>query len=568
MQPNAPLQSPWHPPGWLAPLALAGLIWFSHFFWSSKFGIYEDDYINVEVMMNLWKLPQLKEGISYSFREYHQGRPLHFTIGHTIAYITTQPGGTFKLAYLTGFGIQVLNAWLVLVVAQRILGARLAAAAAAIFAIAPAITTHQFLHICFYVQPSVTFMLLALIAYQRGWRAISYLPAALTLITYETCFLPLLAAPLLTPERPSARRLVAHAVVMGAILLAALTVRSSLGDGGRTREELADKSVAVKKALRLATLGPATSARALVSKPESAAERLSNPAYFTGDGLKPLAGAWAILAAAGFGTVLLFAGARAADPIEDRPLMRVALAGAAMLVLSYPVALNRNPLELEGRMSSVHIAGCLGWALLLSAMLGLALRALPRTGRRAVWALVALHLATLAAYHVTVQRDYALGWAEQRRFWGTVNRLCPDIADDDVILYPYPPRVCEAVEVNSHADYLLTQRMFYHLPPWKNPPLAVHVGIHITGLMPTDYAGYAWPEVKVEDGGLVFQHWTGKKLPMRSDNVIALYPDGNGGYRRLRGELEIHGVRLPLRDPGPPNPHLLPTHLRWQLAPP
>ena len=51
----------------------------------------------------------------------------------------------------------------------------------------------------------------------------------------------------------------------------------------------------------------------------------------------------------------------------------------------------------------------------------------------------------------------------------------------------------------------------------------------------------------------VFQHWSGKKLPMRPGVVIALYPDGDGGYRRLSGSLEIHGIQVPLREPGSPS---------------
>jgi hypothetical protein len=557
----------WRPPTWLALLFLAGLVWFSHFFWSSKFGIYEDDYILVEVMMNTWKMPQLKLGYYEAFNQYMQGRPLHFVIGHTIAYATTKPGGTFGVAYLAAFGIQVLNAWLVLLVARRAIGPRLAPLAAAVFALAPADTTHQFLHVCFYVQPSVTFMLLALWAYQKGWRVLSYLPAGLTLLTYETCFLPILLAPLLATEPPRVRRVLAHGVMMGAILLAAFAVRSHYAEA-RLKDEMSDRSAMLSKLIRLSTVGPATSAEAFTVKPASAGARLADPSYFTGDGLRPLAGAWAILAATVLGAVLLASGTGAAENAPRGQLLRAALAGAAMVVVSYPAALNRDPTALEGRLSSVHIASAPGWALIAGALVGLALSALPRTGRRALWALVALYLGTLAAYHVTVQRDYARGWAEQRRFWGEINRLCPDIDDDVVIVYPYPPSTCAAVEVNSHPDHLLPQRMFGKDPPWKNPPLAIYLGRYQLGSVPRDYAGYDWPEVKVEDGELVFMHWSERKLPMKPGRVIAVYPDGNGRYRRLSGTLDIHGIRLPLRESTAPIQKLCPTALRWQLTPP
>lgn len=566
-----PAARPWRPSPRLAPLLLAGLVWFSCFFWSSKFGMYEDDYVLIEVQMNQWKWPQYKLGVVESFRQYMQGRPLHFVIGHTFAWLTTKPGGTLGAVYVTAFAIQFINAWLALLVARRAIGPRLAPLAAAVFALAPADTTHQFLHACLYVGPSVTFMLLAILAYQSGRRWLAYLPAALTLITYETCFLPLLFAPFLCAELPRPRRLLTHGAIMAAILVAAFVVRTKLGES-RVGEELADKSVAAKKAFRLATVGPLTSATAFVSKPVLAAERLSDPGYFTGVGLKPLAGAWAIFAAAALATVLLVTGV-GAESVSRAQLVRVLLAALAMIAISYPVALNRNPAVLEGRMSSIHTTAALGWGLVAGSLVGLALSALPATGRRVLWALVAVYLGTLAAYQVAVQRDYARCWGDQRQFWGEINRLCPDLGDNTIVMYPYPVQVYPAVEINSHADYLLLERMYWHNPSWhsppsRKPPIAVHVGIHITGEMPTDYAGYDWPEVKVVNGELVFVHWSGRELPMRADNVIALYPDGDGRYHRLTGSLKIHGVDQPLRAPTGPNPKLTTTPLRWQLSPP
>lgn len=567
-----PAPGPWRPPTRLAVLFLAGLVWFSCFFWSSKFGIYEDDYILIEVQMNQWRWPQYKLGVVEAFRQYMQGRPLHFVIGHTFAWLTTKPGGTFGAAYVAAFAVQFVNAWLLLLVARRAIGPRLAPLAAVFFAIAPADTSHQFLHTNLYGNPSITFMLLSVLAYQNGRLALSYLPAALTLLTYETFFFPLCLTPFLGAEAPRVRRVLVHGAVMGAILLTAFAVRSKLGES-RVADELADKTVAAKKAFRLATVGPVTSAKALVTKPVSTAERLSDPKFFTGDGLKPLAGAWAIFAAGAFAALLLATGTAHAESVPRSQLLRVGLAAVAMIVISYPISLNRDPTVLEGRMSTVHSAGNFGWALLLGALVGLAVSALPRTGRRVLWAAVAIYLGVLAAYQVTVQRDYARCWGEQRRFWGEVNRLCPDMGDNTVIMYPYPVQPYPAVEVNSHADYLLPERMYLHNPPWhvpasRQPPMAVHVGIYIAGHMPTDYVGYNWPEVKLENGELVFQHWTGRKLPLKEGNVIALYPDGKGGYRRLTGSLTIHGVELPLHPLTGPNKKLTPTALRWQLSPP
>lgn len=566
----APGARPRRPPTRLAFLFLAGLVWFSCFFWSNKFGMYEDDFILIEVQMNQWRWPQYSHGIKEAFRQYMQGRPLHFAIGHTLAWLTTQPGGTLGAVYLTAFAVQFVNAWLVLLVARRAIGPRVAPLAAAFFAVAPADTAHQFLHTNLYGNPSVTFMLLSVLAYQSGRRALSYLPAALTLLTYETCFFPLLLTPFLGAEAPRVRRVLVHGAVMGAILLAAFAVRSKLGES-RVSDELADKTVAAKKAFRLATVGPATSAKALVTKPVAAAERLSDPQFFTGDGLKPLAGAWAIFAAAAFAALLLATGTAHTEEIPRAQLLRVALAAVAAVVVSYPVALNRDPTVLEGRMSTIHITGGFGWALLLGALMGLTVSVLPRTGRRALWAAAAAYLGVLAAYQVAVQRDYARCWGDQRRFWGEVNRLCPDLDDGTIVLYPYPPQGQTIVETNSHADYLLLERMYYWDPRvWAAPPRAIHVRFNMSGLLPPrDYAGYEWPEVKVVNGELVFPHWSGRTLPLRPGNVIALYPDGDGRYHRLTGALEIHGVPLPLRaPPTDPNPKLMTTPLRWQLAPP
>jgi hypothetical protein len=547
----------------IAPLLLAGLVWFSHFFWSGKFGLYEDDYTCVEPQMNAWKFRELRANIYEAFAQFIQGRPFLYVFGHTLAYVSTRPGGSLATAYLVAFGVQILNAWLVLLVARRAIGPRFAPVAAVVFALAPADTTQPFLHVCFCVQPSVTMMLLFLLAYQKGWRVLSYPLAALTLLTYETCFLPLLAAPFLGAEGPRLRRVISHGAVLGVILAVALGFRAHRGEA-RTKEEFRDKSVAAKKVFRLATTGPATSLGAFATKPAELVHRVCDPGYFRADGLRPLAALWAVTAATLCATLLIATGAVSKGDAVRGQLVRVALAGVAMVALSYPAALNRNPTHTEGRMSSVHIAAAPGWGLVAGAGLALVLPALPRSGRRALWVAVAAYFGVLAAYHVSVQRDYVRGWAEQRRFWAEIVRLCPDLDDGTVILYPYPRQEYPAVAVNSWADSMLVPRMFAKVPPWKQPPVAAHVGYH--QVVPFDYSGYDWSkEAGVENGEPVLLHWTGQKLPLRTGTVIAVYPDETGRYHRVTGALEINGVRVPLRDPAP-NPNLVPTPLRWQLT--
>jgi hypothetical protein len=549
---------------------LAGLVWFSHFYWSSKFGLYEDDYHYVEPQMNFWTLRGTLAFAARAFERYseHQGRPLMFLFGPLMAHLSTRPGslgGAFVLAY----GVTVLNARLVLLVARRAVGPRFAPLAAAVFALAPADTTRPFLHVTFYVQPAVTLLLLGLLAYQRGYRLPTYLLGAAALLTYESCFLPLLLAPFLAAEAPRVRRVVVHGAVMGALLLAALTVRSHLGEA-RVKEELTDRTVVAKKMVRLGTVGPLTSLEAFALKPAAAVERAGDPNYFRGDGLRPLPAVWAILAATICGGLLIATGAVSRESVPRAQLLRVALAGAAMIVVAYPGLLNRDPAVLEGRMSSVHIAAGPGWALFAAAALGLALTALPRPGRAVLWGALAVHLGLLAAYHVTVQRDYVRVWAEQRRFWDDLARLCPDMDEGTVILFPYQGLICPGVEVHhAHADYVIPSRMYVSTKLWKKPPVASPVGLYRPGSVPREYAGYDWSrEVSVENGELVFLHNNGQKMFMRPGKVIALEFDANGRCYRLTGALDVRGVRLPLKEPAGPNPDLLPYHLRWQFLPP
>jgi len=70
--------------------------------------------------------PELKANVYASFEQYIQGRPLMFAFGHTLAFLSTQPGGSFATAYIVACGVQVFNAWLVFSSRARAIGPRFA----------------------------------------------------------------------------------------------------------------------------------------------------------------------------------------------------------------------------------------------------------------------------------------------------------------------------------------------------------------------------------------------------------------------------------------------------------
>ena len=145
-------------------LALSGLlVWVAQFHHFRDLGLYEDDYFFISEAMG--------QDVSYVLDRLHtavtvlpQGRPLGFFLPDLLSFVGDKLGGLAAI-YLLGFVLVTLNTFL----CYRLLRVRVpvapAAVGAAVFCLFPADTTKILLTHDFQLQPSLTFALLAALAY-------------------------------------------------------------------------------------------------------------------------------------------------------------------------------------------------------------------------------------------------------------------------------------------------------------------------------------------------------------------------------------------------------------------
>src|SRR5207237_4181343 len=95
-----------------------------------------------------------------------------------------------------------------------------AAVGAAVFCLFPADTTKILLTHDFQLQPSLTFALLAALAYAAGRRPLAYALSAGALLSYESGFLALFALPLCLRswDRRLLRELVGHMLMLAVVV--------------------------------------------------------------------------------------------------------------------------------------------------------------------------------------------------------------------------------------------------------------------------------------------------------------------------------------------------------------
>jgi hypothetical protein len=428
-------------------LAVASVCVVAHFAFSRHIGLYEDDHWIIGTPMCEWNsIDQLLATEKSVLTTFLQGRPLQCAIGFLLAYASTHLG-CLPTAFATAGAIWALNIALCLALLWRRYGPLAATTATLVFALLPADTTQPMLHTAFCVHPSVTFLLLSGLAYSRGWRLFSVLLAALSLMTYETCFLPALVWPVLFPDavRPLWRRCLTHGLALGIVLVAIFFVRVHLGES-RAAGAVGDKQAMMKKVRELAITGPKSSGKSFIARPKWVITELKSANGFD----RPGPGRWTVLSvmlgcagATMFALVIArrfgcpsepIASTPNSSPAEEEPtpntvasetpafaLARLLVCGAAMVILGYVVALNREPQIVEGRMSSVHIASALGWGVFAAGAFGTLGSILTRL--RVGWTLfplLAAYLCLLVGFHVLVQREYIRGWAAQREFWQEV----------------------------------------------------------------------------------------------------------------------------------------------------
>jgi len=512
-------------------LALSGLlVWTAQFHHFRDFGLYEDDYWFISEAMGK-NLDYLLGRLHTAFTALPQGRPFGFFLPDLFSFVGDKLGGLAAI-YLLGFLIVTLNTFL----CYRLLRVRFpvgpAAVGAAVFCLFPADTTKILLTHDFQLQPSLTFALLAALAYAAGRKPLAYVLSAGALLSYESGYLALFALPLFVRpwDRSTPRALAQHAAVLIGILLAVVLVRFAVGEG-RATGSAGGVTAIVPMLLGSLVLGPARSLAAMFYGPLKAI-----PGWDTETRVL------AVLAVLGSGVLLgLLSARRTVLRAPRREVLQLGAAGLAMLVVGYGFAFTHYPPNaIVGRGTSVHLGATLGMCVIAAAVSWFLLDLRPRVAT----ALIACYLAIAVGYYVTIEHDFMRSWQMQRAFWQQVAACCSDLRDGTILLYELNPSDEPTfIFTNSWADPLILGETFAFPSDWSNPPRLFGLTQWLDRVYP-DGDHFVWwvPGASWEE------HW--EVLPQ--DNVILLRRAPDGVLRRVLGPVDIAGQSLRLKPAAAP----------------
>jgi len=427
-------------------LALIGV---TRFLFAAYFGIYEDDYTRIPLALKM-NAPELIHQIVMAFTGFvDHGKPLHTTIIYTLAMLGVTLNGLQGI-YLIAYLINGTNAILFFLLIKQISPTKYAIIAAISFVLFSGDITQAFITHALGLQTSLTFLLLAFHAYGREKRWLAYTFALAVLLTYETPYLIFLTAPLLfEPEwtKTVFRSLIQHALILGALLLAIILLRSVIGE---TRITGLGFPEVLTTPLSHMLQGPIVSLGTYLYRPYQALITLPWLIWFA---LLPIF------------FIFLWTLAKALEwddgkfPLQlnlDRPSaskvasimdrvrlwiqsdaaeFHLLLLGLLILVLAYPLTFTVRAFAISGRDTRVHLAAALGAAMVWAWIWTQILLWLKR--QRTVWVgIVTLStlFTLLVGFGLTVQGDMIRAWDLQRIFWNQLIRLTPDLDKGTVIL--------------------------------------------------------------------------------------------------------------------------------------
>jgi hypothetical protein len=507
----------------LAAVLCGALVWLAQFHHLAGFGLYEDDYFFISQAMGK-DATYLATRFVTAFTRLPQGRPLGFFLPDLFSFVGDKLGGLATI-YVLGFLIVTLNTWL----AYRLLRTRIPVApsvvGAAVFALFPADTTKIFLTHDFQLQPSLTFALLAGLAYASNRLPLAYVVSAGALLCYESGFLPLFALPLLLRrwDHRLPRAVITHVLALVGVLAIVVVLRLIAGE---SRAASSTTSVAQIIPLALASLaiGPFRAVEAMFYGP-----------------LKSLLGAdleyvaLTLVALVAFAALIWRARFSASSPGAH---WHFVAAGAAMLMLAYALAFTHFPPNaIVGRGTSVHLGATLGMAVLAAGISWWLLE----WKRTLAIPMISAYLALCVGYYVTIERDFIHSWQLQRGFWQQVVACCSDFTDGTVLIYELNPSDEPTfIFTNSWSDPLVLMQAFAFPSSWADPPRLFSLTEWTDRVEPeADHLRWWVP------GASWDEHW--ETLPQ--SNVIVLRTGADGRLQRVTGAVPVAGTSLQLKPP-------------------
>jgi len=208
-----------------------------HFAQFLNFGLYEDDFWSIAPAMS-WDWSRTWAAVVNAWEDWPVGRPLNHALPPLLAWLGNSMGGLHAI-YILGALWWILNLYLLYRVLVCRFSPELALIGVAAYAFFPADMTRPFLTHVAHVQGAMTFTFLALLLFDSVWWRIvlGNMVGWLTLLTYESAFLPFAVLPwleLMLKRRPRWGLAALHASLVLTSMLSVILIRRNLGDARMT----------------------------------------------------------------------------------------------------------------------------------------------------------------------------------------------------------------------------------------------------------------------------------------------------------------------------------------------
>jgi hypothetical protein len=519
-------------------LIIAVVLLLHGYLFADYFGIYEDDYIWMLTLPPMgWSFQDFCHtlGEIWSHWIIYQGRPLSFSFNAIIAYVSGK-APSLGFGYAIGYLILLLNGCLLFKVLRNVLpfaGALVGTLAYVTFVpdVAGVILMHRMLHL------SMTFLMIAILLYQRSSYFLAYIVATLTLFTYESFYLPFLIAPVLRRDfrkRPL-RTFLFHCLLFFGIAGVVVIVRSSQGDerSGMITGSLFNN---LSRILEACLFGLWTCLRS--SFYDVFARSIAGSTSIT-----------LITAACGAIIIGLLSWHKLMGNVRHRFLRKAPLllcrygwivsGGMLAVAFSYCLSFRANyfpPTMTQGRLSFVHLSAGFGWSVAFGTIFTCVYDVFS-SKRRWLWVATLCYFGFLINYGLVIQQtDYVANWRQQERLWKELISFSGNFEDDEIILLdmetvPGTPGFYRWGSFGTKAFDAL--RFFLQFPKeWKKPP-------RVFGLDDST-------DTDVRSDGVCIHtpYWISDIWPIIRDGNFIYFRVVNGELRALDEPKTVHGRTL------------------------
>jgi hypothetical protein len=406
---------------------------FAHFILLSRFGIYEDDYILTLPAMK-WSGGEWATQLWSALVHPVNARPINHFVRRFLFFLTTKDGN-IQTGYLVSLLWVSGNGFLLFRLLRTELGPAAGFVGAIFYLLYPADTCRQILMHQTDLHLGATILFCSLLLYQSNKPVLSFIVAALSLLNYESFYLPFLAAPLIirSVNRHRLRSLLLHAVIFFALAGIVFFCRDLLGEQ-RAGQVLSDARQIPMRIVTASVLGPLIGIREAVTRPVDALQHAEPFGYLLG--LLITCGCYFFLRSQTQPETQSWPSSE--SKVEVQKLSLILLGGLFAWSFSYFLSFREDyypPITTIGRLSAVHTVGEIGAAISLAVAFTVVAIVMRRRGLPALLALLSLYFGLLTAFAFHIQSsEFVAEREKQKDLWQTIIGQIPDLAEDDVVL--------------------------------------------------------------------------------------------------------------------------------------